>query len=134
MHHAHGMRLRSRKSLSSHHVALRSLRPHGAQHIRADGAGQQTQARFRQTEGHVVGCNQHIAHRRQAHAAGVAVALHAAHDGHGALVQCPEHVGQLLGIGAVFIPAVARHGAHPIQIGACAKGFAMRAQYDGAQV
>ena len=95
MHHAHRMRLRSTESFCRHHVSLSGLCAHGTNHIRADGARQQTQTRFRQTEGHIVGSNQHIAHSCQSHAPSIAVTLHATHNGHGALIQSPQHVGQL---------------------------------------
>jgi hypothetical protein len=51
-----------------------------------------------------------------------------------ALVDHAQHLGQLAGVGDVFIARVVGHAAHPVEIGAGAKRWALRAQHHGAHV
>ena len=129
MHQAHGLGLAGAEALGGNKIAARGRSPHGPHHIGADGGGHQAQARLGQTKLHGRTGQAHIAHRGQAHATGVAVALQTPDDGHRALVQGPQHVGQALGIGAVLFPAVVGHRAHPVEVGTRAKSAAMRGQH-----
>src|SRR2546425_10824714 len=59
--------------------------------------------------------------------------MDAANHRHRTAVDGPQHIGQLARIGAVVLPVVVRHRAHPREVGASAEGFAVAAQHDGAQ-
>jgi hypothetical protein len=102
VHQAQAVGLGGAEALGGGEVALGGALADGGDHIGRDGGRQQAQLGLAQAEVHAVGGHQHVAQRGQAHATGVAVALHAADDGHRALVDRPQHVGQGLGVGPVL--------------------------------
>ena len=133
MHEAQRMRLRGAEALCRGEVAARGLFTQRAHHIRPDGGGQQAEPGFAQAEVRCVGRHQHVAHRRQTHAAGVAVALDAADDRHRARPQRPQHLRQGGRVGVVLLPAVVGKCAHPRQVGTGAKSLAAATQHDDPQ-
>ncbi len=130
---AHAMGLGRIEALGGDEVAPGGLLAHRADHVGTDGARQQAELRLGQAEVHALGRHQHVAHRRQPHAAGIAVALDAADHRQGAAVDGPEHVREARGVGVVLLPGVVGHRAHPVQVGTGAEGLAVSAEHHGAQ-
>ncbi|RYF63008.1 MAG: hypothetical protein EOO29_44950, partial [Comamonadaceae bacterium] len=73
-------------------------RTHGADHVGADGGGDQSDLHFAQAEVGRVGRDGQIAHRHQPHAAGIHVALDARDDRQAALFQRAQHARQAGGV------------------------------------
>ena len=129
---AHRPRLGGAEALGGDEVAPRRLLAHGADDVRADRRRQQAEPRFAEAEGDAVGGDADVAHRREAEAAGVAVAVDAGDDRHRAAVHRPQHLGERRGVGAVLLPGVAADLAHEGQVGAGAERLAAAAEDDRA--
>ena len=89
-------------------------------------------ARFAEAERDAIDGDPDIAHRGQAEAAGVAVAVDAGDHRHRAREHRPQHRRQRLGVGAVLRPGVGADLAHEGEVGASAEGLAAAAEDDRA--
>ena len=88
------LRLGGAEALGGDEVAPRRLLAHRAHDVRADRRRQQAEARFAEREVTRVGDDADVAHRGEAEAAGVAVAVDAADHRHRAAVDRPQHLGE----------------------------------------
>ena len=113
---------------------MRSPCAHGANHIGADGGGNQANLDFAQAKACGIHSHCHIAAGHQPHAAGIHIALHPRNGGLGAFVDDAKHLSQQACIHAVLVAGVIGHAAHPVQIGTCAESRAFSGQHDGAHI
>src|SRR5882672_16368 len=74
VHETERLRLRRTEPLGRHEIATRCLLAEGANHVRADRCRQETELRFAQAEVGGIRGDEDVAHRRQPHATGVAIA------------------------------------------------------------
>ena len=128
------MRLLRRKALAREKVAVRSPGTHGADHIGADGGGNQADLDLAEAKARRVGRHRHIAAGHQAHAARIDIALHTRNRGFGAFVDDAQHLGQQARIDAVLVARVIGHAAHPVQVRARAECGSFGGQHHGAHI
>ena len=134
MDKADAQRLSGIKTLCREEVAVCGARPHGADDVGADGGRNQPQLHFAEAKTCRVHAHRHVARGYQAHATGVHITLHAGNGGFGALENHTQHVGELACVGQVLVACVVGHAAHPVQVGASAKGRAFGGQHHDAHV
>ena len=128
MHKTDAVRLLGGKAFCGQKVALRSTRAHGADHVGADGGGDQADLHLREAKLGAVHTHGHVAGGHQAHAAGVHVALNAGDGRLGTLGDGLQHLRQLARVAQVLFVRVIGHGAHPVQIATGAKRGALSGQ------
>ena len=128
------LRLGGAEALGGDEVASRRLLAEGADDVRADRRRQQAEARFAERERHAVGDDADVAHRGEAQAAGVAVAVDARDHRHRAAVHRPQHLGERARVGVVLLPGEVAGLAHEGEVGAGAERLAAAAEDDRADV
>ncbi len=112
------------EALRGQHVAPRRALAHRADHVRADGGGDQPEPRLRETEARVARRDRDVACGDEPRAARVRVALHARDHRLRAIVDGLQHQRELPRVGDVLVVGVARHALHPVQVGAGAERLA----------
>ena len=134
VHKTDAVRLGRAEALGRQKIAVRRPCAHGADHIGADGGGDQAQLHLAQAIGGGVHTDRHVAGRHQAHAAGKHIALHPRHRGFGAVVNGLQHGRELARVGDVLVAGVVGHAAHPVEVGTGTKGRALGGQHHRAHV
>src|SRR6185295_18857169 len=126
------LRLGGAEALGGDEPAPRRLLAHRADDVRADRRRQEAEPCLAEREGDALGDDADVAHRGDAQAAGVAVAVDARDHRHRAAVERPQHLGQTRRVGVVLLPRERRRLAHRAEIGAGAERLAAAADDDRA--